>query len=461
MTPGRARLVALSILVVCVVSVAASVPIDLANRFDDAEVVVIGDPQTPRVQELRAEIGDDRFSEAGPNPVVALVVAMCFLWMLVGVLIVSRQPGNWAGWTFLVVAGVFPLGLFFSSLVSYGARSGRGSVPWLPLWAAIGEYTLYPIALLPLLFLLYPDGHPPSPRWRWVARGLLGGTALAWLGFFLRPGPFNAYVDDGILFVNPTGIDALAPVSGVVIAIGAAIAVVSAIATAVAVTQRFRRSTGDERQQMRVLALVAGLAGTSFVSMWVISLVAVITGLGEETDLAIFPILFGFTVLCLVIGIPVAYLVAIFRHGLWDLDVVIRKTVRYAVVVIAFMVLGLLLVAAVPTAAVRRRCEHRRAPHAPVRRRARGSVPVVATAGRAARRPARVRPPSHSVRGALGVQRAGRRDILHRRRAAAHGAARRRSDRGPASGRVAVRRIAPAPGGVVAGRGRASPAEAE
>jgi signal transduction histidine kinase len=178
---------------------------------------------------------------------------------------------------------------------------------------------------------------------------LLGGTALAWLGFFLRPGPFNAYVDDGILFVNPTGIDALAPVSGVVIAIGATVAVVSAIATAVAVTQRFRRSTGDERQQMRVLALVAGLAGTSFVLMWVISFVAVITEAGEETDLAIFPILFGFTVLCLVIGIPVAYLVAIFRHGLWDLDVVIRKTVRYAVVVIAFTVLGLLLVAAVPT----------------------------------------------------------------------------------------------------------------
>ena len=83
--------------------------------------------------------------------------------------------------------------------------------------------------------------------------------------------------------------------------------------------------------------------------MWVISLVAVITGAGSETELAIFPILFGFTALCLVVGIPVAYLVAIFRHGLWDLDVVIRKTVRYAVVVVAFMVLGLLLVAAVPT----------------------------------------------------------------------------------------------------------------
>ncbi|MEZ0235214.1 MAG: sensor histidine kinase [Actinomycetota bacterium] len=349
MTGSRARWAGLLILATCLLAVAASVPIDLANRFDDAEVVVIGDPQTPRVQELLAEIGDDRFSEPGPNPVVALVIAMCFLWMLVGVLIVSRQPGNWAGWTFLVVAGVFPLGLFFASLVSYGARSRPGSVPWLPLWAAIGEYTLYPIALLPLLFLLYPDGHPPSPRWRWVARGLLGGTALAWLGFFLRPGPFNAYVDDGILFVNPTGIDALAPVSGVVIAIGAAVAIVSAIATAVAVTQRFRRSTGEERQQMRVLALVAGLAGTSFVLMWVISLVAVITGADSETELAIFPILFGFTALCLVVGIPVAYLVAIFRHGLWDLDVVIRKTVRYAVVVVAFMVLGLLLVAAVPT----------------------------------------------------------------------------------------------------------------
>ena len=188
--------------------------------------------------------------------------------------------------------------------------------------------------------------------------------------------------------------------------------------------------------------------------MWVISLVAVITGAGSETELAIFPILFGFTVLCLVIGIPVAYLVAIFRHGLWDLDVVIRKTVRYAVVVIAFMVLGLLLVTAVPTLLFG----------------VGGSTDVLPTlllagvmAGaflwlrpRAARLrgPARVRPASHPVRGTVGVQRASRRHLLHRRRTPAHGTAGRRRDRGAPGRRVVVRCGEAASGEPVAGRRR-------
>ena len=78
------------------------------------------------------------------------------------------------------------------------------------LWATLGEYALYPIALIPLLFLLYPDGHPPSRRWRWAVRGLVGGTALAILGSSSAPGPFNNWIEDGILYENPFGIDALA-----------------------------------------------------------------------------------------------------------------------------------------------------------------------------------------------------------------------------------------------------------
>ena len=276
------------------------------------------------------------------------MLAFCLLWGLVGVLIVSRQPRNWAGWTFVAVAAPFPLAILLSALVVYGARSDPGSVPLLSLWATLGEYCIYPVALLPLLFLLYPDGHAPSRRWRWAARGLLGGTALAVVGFILRPGPFNAYVDAGILFVNPTGIDGLAGASGTIIAIGAVIALISALSTAVAVTQRFRRSTGDLRQQMRVLAIVAAGAGLSLVMLWLISFAALLMDLGEDSELPIFPFLFGFTALWVVIGIPAAYLVAIFRHGLWDLDLVVRKTVQYAVLVVAFMALGIVIVGAVP-----------------------------------------------------------------------------------------------------------------
>ena len=348
MTPARARLVGLCILTVCVGSIVASVPLEIANsRAPGGPIVVVGDPAAPRVAGLLEELGDRTFDPRGPNPFTAVVLAFCLLWGLVGVLIVSRQPRNWAGWTFVAVASPLPLTILLYAVVVYGARTEPGSVPLLSLGASLGDYTIYAVALLPLLFLLYPDGHAPSRRWRWAARGLLGGTALAMLGYFLRPGPLNAYVDAGILFVNPMGVDGFAGASGAIIAIGAVIALLSALSTAVAVTQRFRRSTGELRQQMRVLAVVAAGAGMSMALLWIVTFAAAAVGV-EDTELPIFPFLFGFMALWIVIGIPAAYLVAIFRHGLWDLDLVVRKTAQYAVLVVAFTALGFVIVGAVP-----------------------------------------------------------------------------------------------------------------
>ena len=91
-----------------------------------------------------------------------------------------------------------------------------------------GFYLIFPIALLPLLFLLYPDGHVPSPGWRWAVRGLLGGTALAILGYVIAPGPVNSLITDGILYVNPTGIDGAASVSSALITAGTIVALISA-----------------------------------------------------------------------------------------------------------------------------------------------------------------------------------------------------------------------------------------
>ena len=88
------------------------------------------------------------------------------------------------------------------------------------------------------------------------------------------------------------------------------------------------------------------------------------------------------------------------------------------------------------------------------RGRADGRLPVAATPGNPTRRPRRVRETGDALRGALGIQRASRRHLLDRRRAAPHGAARGRRHRRTSRRRVAPRRFAASPGGIVAGRRR-------
>jgi signal transduction histidine kinase len=121
------------------------------------------------------------------------------------------------------------------------------------------------------------------------------------------------------------------------------LALVSALSTVIAVRQRFRRATGEERQQMRWLAFVASLSGSFFALLWIVGLAGEVLPVSE--DAPIFGILLALTAFTIVLGIPTAYLVAIFRHGLWDIDVVIRKTVLYATV--ALLLVALFLVFAV------------------------------------------------------------------------------------------------------------------
>jgi signal transduction histidine kinase len=355
MNSRLARAVAVAICVLCVATSAASIPIGLAARarVQPGEIVIVGDPTSPEMRIARAELERER--EAGGaleettqdfNPAFAAVIVLLMTWLGVGLLIVWRQPRNWAGWLFLITGSPLPLLTLVQALTIYGTKADPGSVPLLGLWATLGEYLIYPIALLPLLFLLFPDGHPPSPRWRWAVRGLVGGTTLSVLAFLVAPGPFNAYLADGILYENPLGIDAFGGIAPPVILIGALVALGSALSTVVAVRQRFKRSTGEERQRMRWLAFVASFAGVCFVLQWVAG------GIAEfffrDEDAPIFALFFGLTAFSLLVGLPVAYSIAIFRHGLWDLDVVVKKTVQAGVLVAASVVVVAVVVLAIP-----------------------------------------------------------------------------------------------------------------
>ncbi len=258
----------------------------------------------------------------GGSNISSLVFALIGLgWLATGALIVVRQPRNTAGWIFVIFGFALAAGAFSVVAVVVGTKAGV-AVPFLDVWALIGDNSLLAMTLLPLLFLLFPDGRPPTRRWRWAEWALFAGAGCAVVGYLGTPGPLNNFVDLGVLFVNPLGITALGGVSIFLTGFGAIITVFAGLSTVFAVRGRFKRSTGEERQQLRWLVAVASIAATLFVLGFGLTL-PLASFLPEDSP--IFSILILSFALTIALGVPAAYLVAIFRNRLWDLDVVIKK----------------------------------------------------------------------------------------------------------------------------------------
>ena len=124
-----ARAVAVTALVLCSVAAVSAVVLRLAAPPESSpdSLVVIGDGSADRVAEVRAQeealISDGaRYGQdpAGSTVGLVLLLLACLAWMGVGVLIISRQPRNWAGWIFLVVGSVMPLTMLVQVLVVIG-----------------------------------------------------------------------------------------------------------------------------------------------------------------------------------------------------------------------------------------------------------------------------------------------------------------------------------------------------
>src|SRR3989442_1389790 len=243
----------------------------------------------------------------------------------VGALVASRHPRNPIGWLFSAIAFGVVLAGFRETYVVYALFTSPGSLPGATVVAWLGGWIpLLAITSIPFVFLLFPDGSPPSRRWRPVGWIALASMSLLVLGNIVVPGPLGGFNLERIHIANPTGIQGLSGVANGMLTAGALGVVVAGVASVIALVLRFRRARGEERQQLRWLAYVA--AATAAVPL--IGIASVFAGV--DLGNLVFPSFF----LLILIGIPVASGIAILKYRVLDLDIVIKKTVVFGAVVV-------------------------------------------------------------------------------------------------------------------------------
>ena len=225
----------------------------------------------------------------------------------VGAIVASRRPGNPIGWLFLAEALGFALGLATDTYAKYATRAGvtPPSATWAVwLGAVLGELGF----LFALALLLFPDGRLPSRRWRAVAWLIVAAEALLLIMAITSSAALRA--QNAAVLKSPVRLipDSLAdPVVNVV----QTAFIPLCLAAAVGCVFRYRRSPAGERQQIKWIAYAGALTAVGLV----------ICGIVFHNPLGAF----------LVVGplIPVAAGIAIFRYRLYDIDVVISKTIVY------------------------------------------------------------------------------------------------------------------------------------
>jgi hypothetical protein len=247
-----------------------------------------------------------------------VIVPMVVSFATVGALIAARHPGNPIGWLFASFAAIAGLVLLASEYASYALVTAPGSVPGGDWAAWLGAWSLgFTIAIPAFIFLLFPDGHLLSPRWRplaWliVANGILG-VALAALSN-LAVADFSPFASSPVQLLRGGAIRAIYNANQ---AVGAAVVLGSALCLVV----RLRRARGEQRQQLKWVAYTATVGFAAF---------AIVALVGWPEPVVVATVAFP--------AIAIAAAIAIFKYHLYDIDRLISRTLVYAILT---LVLGL------------------------------------------------------------------------------------------------------------------------
>jgi two-component system NarL family sensor kinase len=272
------------------------------------------------------------------GPGLAILTGMLSLtFPTVGALIVARLPTNPVAWIFCGVGLLYAMRRFTMAYADYAltenvALSGGQYAAWFSTWVGFAG----PILAGVILMLLFPSGRLPSRRWRIVAWTAVLGAALTVLADAFTPGPLSTH-----LYVNnPFGLAAvigggfttydLFPMSTV---LGATLLLTSSIAALVSLILRLHRARGDERQQLTWFLYAAVPATVCLNLILFDSMVATYTTNFSFSTVGILPWhVFNYILYVAVFAlliVPVCTYIAILRYHLYDIDLLINRTLVY------------------------------------------------------------------------------------------------------------------------------------
>jgi len=239
-------------------------------------------------------------------------VLVSLVFGLVGAIVASRMPANPIGWLFLSLALIEGCYALAYGYTHYSLGVTELTATPYTAWFADWSSPVSP-ALIGLAFLLFPDGRLLSRRWRPVAWYCVSATVPVVAHYAFAPGPIAEFPS----VRNPLGLERagflrdLPPDPFIASILGCA---------CVAVVVRFRRSRGVERQQLKWFAWSAGL---------MTSLILVSSLVPEGDDEGTVSYVAGFVFAVLFCGLPVSAGIAILRYRLYDIDLVINRTLVY------------------------------------------------------------------------------------------------------------------------------------
>jgi DNA-binding SARP family transcriptional activator len=253
------------------------------------------------------------------GPRVGAVDVLVFVLFLacaaVGALVASRRPANPVGWLLLCQGLLFEFTAFSLGYVKHGLFASPGSLPAATWMAWVGQWIWIPqfFAIPALLFLLFPDGRLRSSRWH-VVVWLIGAVSVAgFISSALAPGSLGGSLSS---VRNPLGVEgaqALRVLGTVAAGVGGPVF----LAALTSFILRFRGSRGAERQRLKWLAYAAALLVLSF-------------GLGDLLQaLGLAGAITSIFWVVPVAFIPVAAGIAVLGYRLYDIDILISKTIVF------------------------------------------------------------------------------------------------------------------------------------